>query len=169
MWSKSTSQPRIKKPNPTIKKNTPQKRNGTPTENRPHNVSGSATIFDLQPQDKAKIGNLIRKVVELDTENKSTQQKAKQKQHKLKKQLSALKSQNNQIILQHTKLRTKFQQSLKLLQNYQLKLNQLDAIKSADIKRACKSNTNSTIEQEKYAKQIQKEINDVKQLILDLH
>ena len=130
----------------------------------------------MQPQDKAKIGNLIRKVVELDTERKSTQQKAKEQTNKLKKQVTALKSQNNAIIKQHTKLRSKFQQSLKLLQNYQIKLNQMDKFYQSQAKefqsqsqKQNKDNISAKIEHEKYAKQIQDEITELKQLILDLH
>jgi len=124
-------------------------------------VHGTASIFDLQPQDKTKIGNLIRKVVELDTECKTTEQKAKANQRKLEKQLTALKSQNTQIIRQHTKLRSKFQQSLKLLQNYQMKLNQMDTLQSSAVPKER--------DRDEYAAEIQKEISDLKQLILDLH
>ena len=134
-----------------------------------------ATIFDLQPQDKEKIGNLIRKVVELDSECKSTEQKAKEKQNKLKKQVTALKSQNTAIIKQHTKLRSKFQQSLKLLQNYQIKINQMDAFYNSQQRKQQQSQSSHDHdishkkEHEQYAKQIQDEITELKQLILDLH
>ena len=129
---------------------------------RGNNQRQGATIFDLQQQDKDKIGNLIRKVVELDTKCKSTKQRAKESQTKLKQQVTSLKSQNTQIIKQHTKLRSKFQKSLQMLQNYQMKLNEMDSLKSIQ-------QESSKQKSENQAEQIQKEITDLKQLILDLH
>merc|ERR1712129_554683 len=130
--------------------------------NKKNVVSNGATIFDLGKEDKDKIGNLIRKVVELDTQCKSTKEKASQT--KLKQQVNCLKSQNNQIIKEHSKLRSRFRDSLKLLQNYQVKLDQMETSKSTEQK-----SISSDHKTEKQTEQIQKEITDLKQLILDLH
>jgi len=172
MWSRANANSRIKTiPSQSTKKlSLPSK----PTQTRPAATAsntefhGTASIFDLQPKDKSKIKNLIRKVVALDTECKTTEEKAKENQRKLKKQVTALKSQNHQIIKQHSKLRCKFQQSLKLLQSYQVKITQMDTAEcGSDFKHRKPSAEEK--EREKYAQQIQTEISDLKQLILELH
>merc|ERR1712129_75490 len=94
----------------------------------------------------------------------STKEKAKESQTKLKQQVNCLKSQNNQIIKEHSKLRSRFRDSLKLLQNYQVKLDQMETSQSVEQK-----SISSDHKAEKQTEQIQKEITDLKQLILDLH
>eukprot|EP01084_Bolivina_argentea_P127902 226147_1 len=139
MWSKSNSKSRMTVPT-NQKKKPPQKHHNNTTNT---DFCGKATIFDLQTKDKEKIGNLIRKVVELDNKNKHTQKQAKETQIKLKKQVTALQSQNNEIIKQHTKLRSKFHESLRLLKNYQIKLNQMNALQSIKLQQKPQNNNNN--------------------------
>lgn len=176
MWSKSTVKSRVNaKPTKSKRRAATclsSKKTAVKVLGEPYHATlpGTASIFDLQPEDKTKIGNLIRKVVELDTECKTSEQKAKESQRKLKKQVTALKSQNSQIIKQHSKLRGKFQQSLKLLQNYQMKLNQMDTLQTFHSQhRKSIPKEQPQEDRGKYAEEIQKEISQLKQLILDLH
>lgn len=84
-----------------------------------------STILDLEPKERIKIANLIRKVVELDQECQQTEAKAKTTKKELSKKVFILKKQNSDIIQQHCKLRAKFQHSLKLLQMYKRKMNRI--------------------------------------------
>mmetsp|Transcript_7067 Transcript_7067/g.11087 ORF Transcript_7067/g.11087 Transcript_7067/m.11087 type:complete len:353 (-) Transcript_7067:585-1643(-) len=132
------------------------------------NARLKATIFDLQPEDKAKIGNLIRKCVRLNDDCQNTQKQATENENVLKKQLCSLKNANQEIIQKHVKLRKKFEQSLKLLQNYQKKMNEMNSNHSDKTETEAAKEIATTSAAVVATQQIQREINELKQVILDL-
>ena len=118
---------------------------------------GQAKIHDLQNDEKSKIGNLIRKVIELDNEVKTKEKESCAEKQNLNKKVNILTKQNKDIIKQHVTLRSKFQQSLQLLQNYQLKLNLLHRNKIENDKKV------DTISE------LEKQIDQLKSQLLEMH
>ena len=75
----------------------------------------SATLTDLRPEDKAKVGNLLRELARAQRDGQQASAERAEYQQKLR----TLRSQNTEIVQETVELRTKFRHSLQLLKTYQ--------------------------------------------------
>jgi hypothetical protein len=82
----------------------------------------NARILDLCDDDKSRIAKLIQQVVTLGDEKQALQQQLEEQGIAYTSRLDRLKEQNGKIIQETANLRSKFNQSLRLLQTYQQRL-----------------------------------------------
>ena len=115
--------------------------------------SGEAMIMDLDPKQKMKIGNIIKKMIDMDKES----QKLNKKEKIYHKKIDSLLKQNKYIVKQHSQLKSKFSEALKLVQTYQKKLNEVKSNKYT-IKNKNSHNNDD----------LKSEINDLKKTIYNI-
>ena len=75
----------------------------------------SAALTDLRPEDKAKVGNLLRALARAQRDG----QQANAERQEYQDRLRSLRTQNSEIVQETVALRTKFRNSLQLLKTYQ--------------------------------------------------
>ena len=78
-------------------------------------TSMSAALTDLRPEDKAKVGNLLRALARAQRDG----QQANAERQEYQDRLRSLRTQNSEIVQETVALRTKFRNSLQLLKTYQ--------------------------------------------------
>ena len=81
--------------------------------------SNSATLKDLCPEDKAKIGELIKKLAEEKGEKEQLLKKLEEKQTIFENSMKEIRRENEQVALESLELKEKFKHSINLLKNLQ--------------------------------------------------
>ena len=79
----------------------------------------SATLKDLCPEDKAKIGELIKKLAEEKGEKEQLLKKLEEKQTVFENSMKEIRRENEQVALESLELKEKFKHSINLLKNLQ--------------------------------------------------
>lgn len=90
--------------------------------------TNTACLKDLRPEDKQKIGNLIRKVVQMEGEQRSMTDDVQRRHTDLlaqKHKMDKLKKQNQQIIKETVTVKSKYTDSVRMLRDYQTRLRMM--------------------------------------------
>jgi len=77
------------------------------------------TLKDLCPEDKAKIGELIKKFAEEKQEKEELLKKLEEKQRFIEVSMNEIRKENEQVALESLELKEKFKHSISLLKNLQ--------------------------------------------------
>ena len=81
--------------------------------------SNAATLKDLCPEDKAKIGELIKKLAEEKQEKEELLRKLEEKHKIFESSMKEIRRENEQVALESMELKEKFRHSINLLKNLQ--------------------------------------------------
>lgn len=111
-----------KKPEVLLKKTLKNHRkpsNSREKEKETTPTSNAATLKDLCPEDKAKIGELIKKLAEEKGEKEQLLRKLEEKQTIFENSMKEIRRENEQVALESLELKEKFKQSINLLKNLQ--------------------------------------------------
>lgn len=85
----------------------------------PVNRLKTATLQDLCEEDKAKIGELIKKLAEEKGQKQQLLRQLQEKQRLFETNLKEIREENQQVALESVQLKEKFKESLNLLRNLQ--------------------------------------------------